>query len=278
VEHARACLTTVVLAVFLLAGPSRPASPDVSLDLGRLKSPSVKKSATYRPLPLAFEPDNGIGFVSRGEGYGLFLGSRGLTMTVAREDQGSAGRRARKPRAVDVLRLMFEGSTRGAGLFGLEQQPGRSHYFIGNDPGRWRTNVPQYARVQWRDVYPGIDVVFYGKEHELEYDVVVAPGADPRKVVLRFEGAKKLSLTDEGDLRVTLRHGGEVVQRRPRVYQEVDSRPQEVAGRYVLGDRKVRFELARFDPTLPIVIDPTLFYAPDAGTSSARRAPRVRPR
>ena len=106
-------------------------------------------------------------------------------------------------------------------MVGREEFPGRSHYFIGNDPRRWRTDVPQYARVEYQDGYPGVSLTYYGNQTQLEYDFVVSPGSDPRRIRLGFEGAREIHVDAEGNLVLSL-PGGEVVEKAPAVYQEID--------------------------------------------------------
>ena len=136
--------------------------------------------------------------------------------------------------------------------------PGKAHYFIGNDPTKWRTHVPTFGRVHYRDVYPGIDLTFYGNQRQLEYDFIVGPGADPRRISLQFAGADAIAVEATGDL--VLRTGAEAIrQHRPQIYQEIDGRRQPIAGRYVLrGPSQVGFDVADYDRSRPLVIDPTL--------------------
>ena len=137
----------------------------------------------------------------------------------------------------------------------------RANYFIGNDPDKWRTNVPTYAKVQYQDVYPGVDLVYYGNQRQLEYDLVVGPGADPAAIALSFEGVKGLRIDAQGDL-VLDTPGGEVRQHKPLVYQEVDGVRREIAGAYVLNaERQVGFQVAAYDASQPLIIDPVLVYS-----------------
>ncbi|TMI11754.1 MAG: hypothetical protein E6H40_03915, partial [Betaproteobacteria bacterium] len=137
----------------------------------------------------------------------------------------------------------------------------------GKDPAKWRTNVPTYAKVHYRAVYPGIDLVYYGNQRQLEYDFVVAPGADPNRIVLGFQGAERLEINAEGEL--VLHAGGEVIhQRVPVIYQEIDGVRTKIEGRYVLKDaHRVGFQVAAYDPSRPLVIDPTLVYSTYLGGS-----------
>jgi hypothetical protein len=168
-----------------------------------------------------------------------------------------------------VLRMGLVGAARKPLVSGLEELPGKANYFIGNDPAKWRTNVPTYAKVHYREVYPGIDLVYYGNQRSLEYDFVVAPGADPRKIALSFKGAERLEIDAQGDL-VLHTMGGIIRQHKPVIYQEVDGVRQEVAGGYVRkGKNRIGFKVAAYDSSRPLVIDPILSYSTYLGGGSS---------
>src|SRR5882672_6479114 len=146
----------------------------------------ARLNESYGKLPLHFEANRGqtdkdVRFLSRGPGYGLYLTAGEAVLVLSKH--------ADTKRV--ALRMSLVGAARKPLVSGLEEQPGKANYFIGKDPAKWRTNVPTYAKVHYHDVYPGIDLVYYGNQRQLEYDFVVAPGADPRKVVLAFKGADK---------------------------------------------------------------------------------------
>ena len=150
-------------------------------------------------------------------------------------------------------------ANRGSEAAGRDALPGKSHYLIGSDPAKWRTNVPTYAKVGYEDVYPGVDLVYYGNQGQLEYDFVVAPGADPRVITLAFDGARDVHIDARGELVLGV-DGGEIRQHKPVVYQEMAGFRQEVAGGYVMkGKRQVGFRLAEYDRNLPLIIDPYWF-------------------
>jgi hypothetical protein len=141
---------------------------------------------------------------------------------------------------------------------GLEELPGKANYFIGSDPAKWRTNIPTYAKVHYRDVYLGIDLLYYGNQRQLEYDFVVAPGADPKKIVLGFEGADKLEIDAQGDL-VLHTADGQIRQKKPLIYQEVDGVRTEIEGSYILkGANRFGFTVAAYDVNRPLIIDPVV--------------------
>src|SRR6185295_19220004 len=145
----------------------------------------ARVSESYGKLPLQFEANRGqthkdVHFLSRGPGYNLYL-TAGEAVLVLSKPAADAKRVA--------LRMSLVGSARKPPVSALDELPGKANYFIGKDRSKWRTNVPTYAKVHYRNVYPGIDLVYYGNQRQLEYDFVVAPGADPKKIVLSFKGA-----------------------------------------------------------------------------------------
>ena len=154
----------------------------------------VRVNKSYGTLPLSFEANQGqtdaqAKFFSRGPGYSLFLTS---TEAVLALTQGPEETRARvpppDPGSPAVLRMKLAGANRNSHVTGLEELPGKVNYFIGNDPKKWRTNVAAYAKVKYEDVYPGVDLVYYGNQQQLEYDFIVAPGAEPKAITMSFEG------------------------------------------------------------------------------------------
>ncbi len=150
---------------------------------------------------------------------------------------------------------------------GREELPGKSHYFIGNDPKKWRTDVPQYARVEYQDVYPGVSLTYYGNQGQLEYDFVVSPGGDPRRIRLGIEGAEEIHVDAEGNLVLSL-PGGEVVEHAPVVYQEFGGGRKVVDGRFILKSRReVGFEVGAYEANRPLVVDPVLVYSTYLGGS-----------
>ncbi len=156
---------------------------------------------------------------------------------------------------------------RGRVREGENELAGKANYLVGDDPSKWRTDVPTYARVRYADVYPGVDLVYYGNQRQLEYDFRVAPGADPRAVSLRFDGADKLDVDANGDLLLKL---GESVVRQPKpfVYQEVAGARREVEAGYALdADGRVRFAVGEYDRGATLVIDPVLVYSTYLGGS-----------
>lgn len=208
-------------------------------------------------LPLVFEPNQGqaapeVKFLGRNSRYTLRLGSTEVAFCGTRSGAS--------------LRMRLERGNRRASLEGLDPLPGKSFYYVGHDPSRWQTRISQYARVRYRDVYPGIDMVLYGNAGELEYDLIVAPHADVNRLRMSFEGARKLSVEANGDLRIES-PSGVLWQRKPLVYQEDGGTRRPVGGSYVVEGREVRFAVEDYDAALRLVIDPAIVYATYFGGS-----------
>jgi len=170
--------------------------------------------------------------------------------------------------SADVLRMKLVGANPMAKLMGLEELPGKANYFIGNDPNKWRTNVSTYARVRVHDVYPGVDLVYYGNQRQLEHDFVVVPGADPSSITIGFEGAEKLSLDSQGNLVLAIKDG-EVRFRKPLAYQELSGLRRSIAaGYFIKSANEAAFQVGAYDTSRPLIIDPVLAYSTYLGGSS----------
>ena len=167
-----------------------------------------------------------------------------------------------------VVRIALRGAASSPSIEGVDRLPAKSNYFIGNDPNRWRTEVPNYARIELKNVYPGIDLIYHGVERgQLEYDFRLAPGADPKLVRLSFKGGKRLALDRDGNLVVSVGNS-KLIERAPVIYQGDGGERRTVAGRWVLrGADTAGFRLARYDRRRPIVIDPVLVYSSYLGGS-----------
>jgi hypothetical protein len=239
-------------------------------------------SETYGRLPLHFEANRGqthedVRFLARGSGYSLYLtaGEAVLVLTkpnadAKRELRSTSERLSTQVRATPVVvRMSLVDAAPTPLVSGLDELPGKANYFVGNDPAKWRTNVSTYARVHYREVYPGIDLVYYGNQRQLEYDFVVAPGADPKRITLGFDGAQRLEIDAEGAL-VLHAAGGTVRQRKPVMYQEIVGARTPIEGGYVLkGANRVGFEVAAYDSARPLTIDPVLIYSTYLGGSGS---------
>lgn len=245
-------LLAVVIALTLAVAP-----------LATARDGGGETTAVAWSLPLAFEENvgqasDGVRFLARGPGYGLQLSDREAVLTLGRADDRH-----------DALAMRLRGANRAPRVRGEERHPGVSNYFIGSDPARWRTGVAHFGRVRYERVYPGVDLVYYGRDGRLEYDFVVAPGADPGVIRIEYAGAKAIRVDADGDLVLTLDHG-EVRHHAPVVYQDVDGERQAVAGRFVLGKRgRVGIEVGDYDRRTPLVVDPVLSYATYLGGNAS---------
>jgi hypothetical protein len=229
----------------------------------------TKRATKYGNLPVAFEPNTGqtdarVRFLARGGGITAFFTDTEVALVLSRNHDSKqlvvADQKRIPPSEMEhtVVRMKLENANRPRHEIGLEKLPGVSNYFIGNNPAKWHTNVPQYARIQYEGVYPGINLVWYGSQGNLEFDFVVSRGADPRQIQITYEGAYSLAVVSNGDLvlRTAL---GEMRTRKPRVYQEIDGGLTEVAARYaIMAHNRIRFDLARYDRQRQLRIDPVV--------------------
>src|SRR5947208_7962193 len=214
----------------------------------------VTVQEAYGKLPLHFEANQGqtasqVKFLSRGPGYTLFLTPTEAVLALKQakgEDSLRATRHALREDDPTVLRMKIEGANPSPPATGLDPLPGIVNYFIGDDPAQWRTNVPTYAKVRYDGLYPGVDLVYYGTQRQLEYDFVVRPGADPSSIELSFQGADRLEVDAQGDLMVHTAAGA-IRMRKPVIYQEVGGVRREISGGYVLmGLQRVGFQLTTY--------------------------------
>ncbi|HEY0101502.1 MAG TPA: SBBP repeat-containing protein, partial [Pyrinomonadaceae bacterium] len=262
----------------------------------------------YGRMELSFEANRGqtaapVNFLARGAGYTLFLkpaeavfvmtpqgGRRKAHHDVSRERtqaiedvninttarSNNTAKRARQhiePEPQTTFSMKLLGARADAPVESADELAGKVNYFYGNDPAKWRTDIPTFGRVRYKEVYPGIDVVYYGNQRQLEYDFVVAPGSDARAVSLEFAGADKLEVDEGGDLLLTV--GKEVVrQLKPVIYQETAGGARRaVEGGYVLqAGGRVGFRVGEYDASRPLVVDPVLVYSTYLGGNSTDAA------
>lgn len=238
-------------ALFFLAS-SAAASTD---GLAKAEKPQVQE--LYGRLPLHFVANEGqaparVKFYAKSGPLTFSFAPEGLSLHSARGDGAP-------------VRLTPLGMRRGVELTGQEPQAGKVHYFLGNDPKKWRTNLPTYQAVLYREAYAGIDLKFYGTGRQLEYDIIVKAGADPGRVQFQYEGIKGLALTETGDLVITLADGGELLQKKPLIYQEIAGQRQPREGCFKVarvGDHwRYGFQVASYDRKHSLIIDPVLVYS-----------------
>ena len=220
-------------------------------------------SENYGKLPLSFEPNMGqsaedVKFLSRGSGYTVFLTATEAVFSLRRVHHSpNAASRA-------VLRMEFAGANQDAPVEGQQPLPGIVNYMIGNDRNKWHTDIPTFRQVRYSNTWPGVDMVWYGTQNQLEYDFVIKPGSAANvvsQIRLSFAGADKLHIDETGDLLLRV-NGEEMVQSAPVVYQDGDQGRVTVSGKYVLkGAHEVGFEVGPYDVNKPLVIDPILVYS-----------------
>jgi uncharacterized protein (TIGR03437 family) len=216
-------------------------------------------------LPLSFETNRGqtdpsVKFLSRGDGYVLFLSKNSAVFKL----------RSSRDKSSSVVRMKLAGANSRAEISGGEALPGTANYFIGNDPAKWIEGLVTYAQVNERQVYDGVDLVYYGAQRQLEYDFVVAPGADPKQIALEFSGAK-LTLDRDGDLLLapaSTLAGAPLRLRKPVIYQMSGDKKEFIAGGYTLNRNRVRFNVGTYDHNRALVIDPVLTYLTYIGGSN----------
>jgi hypothetical protein len=257
----------VLAAAGLLAATS-PHLPNRAASRATTASTRVADRARgeFARLPLQFEANTGqtdsrVRFLSRGPGYTMFLGQQEAVVALSPS----------RPNGVSqVVRLRLSGANPDAPVVGESPLSGTTNHFIGSDASKWRTDVPTYARVRYDDVYDGIDLVYYGNQQQLEYDFVVAPGADPSQIGLAFPGAPDARVDEHGDL--VLSAGSDALRmRKAVVYQDADDGRVMIEARYAPRGAIVGFELGEYDRTRPLVIDPVLAYSTYMGGSYDER-------
>jgi uncharacterized repeat protein (TIGR01451 family) len=250
----------------------------------------------FAGLPLMFEPNLGQGnldpsdtrakFVAQGSGYSLFLGSEGAILNLRNasashsagngaKDQSAKDRASQSTSQIESVQMKLAGANPNASVTAENLLPGKSNYLIGNDPAKWKRGVPQFARVRYENVYPGINLVFYGNQGRLEYDFQVAPGSNPQQAELEFDASKHLELKDgalvikNSATKSEKKSQNEIVRlEAPQVYQEIAGRRQPVEGRLVLrGAHRVGFAIGNYDHSRELVIDPVFSFATYFGGS-----------
>ena len=277
----RVCLSLVplllspVLQISLLAQNSK--IPNISSS----SSTGSPLTASFEEAPLSFEENQGqsnpgVKFLSHGNGYSLYLTDSAAVLVLAKHENHSKIP-GRNSVTGDVIRMELSGARPDLRVSSADELPGKANYFIGNDPSKWRAGIPTYAKVRYEDVYPGIDLVYYGNQRNLEYDFIVSAKVDPSLVRLRFQGAERLSVTSSGDLAIRGRNG-EIAFHKPVVYQMKDGIRESVEGRFRrLDGNSIGFRLASYDHTRAVVIDPALAYSTYLGGSGPCLNPGLSP-
>ncbi len=286
------CLLSSSIAV-AVPPPRQIAPPPPATEVAPA---AAQQRAAYAQLSLAFEENRGqadpaVKFLARGAGYTAFLTATETVVVLApaarksdlarrhglvgeRRDELVTTPAADAPQPA-VVRMSLASANPRPRLAGQQQLPGVANYFIGRDPSRWRTDVPTYASVAVDDVYPGIGMVYYGSGRQLEYDFVVAPGADPSRVRLVFEGVDSLRVDARGDLVMAVA-GRELRMREPVSYQTIAGVRRTIASQYTImpaatpaARPQVAFAVGAYDRAHPLIIDPVVAYTAVLGGTQA---------
>jgi Bacterial Ig-like domain (group 3)/Beta-propeller repeat len=248
----------------------------------RLAPASASLLQAYGQLPISFEANAGetasqVQYLAHGSGYALFLTSTSAVLSL--ENSGTNAANASKPPTTVMrsapttvtglaLRMNLVGGNPNAAVLGLDKLPGTSNYFIGNDPSQWHTGIANYTKVEYQNAYAGVNLIYYGNQQQLEYDFVVAPGADPGSIRFAVQGADSLSIDDKGNL-ILHTAIGDVLEHAPVIYQDIGGVRQAVAGQFVLlGNKEVGFQIGAYDASFPLTIDPVLSYSTYLGGST----------
>lgn len=284
-------LVCALVTSFGLAKRKPSSAPRVATDEPTTKPSSEaghpRLALEYGTLPLSFEANQGqtdplVQFVSHGTGYTLFLTKDEAVIQMQQQDSTTVALqkmtpkkrkmfesrkfyrgspRSRKSRKTQTVRVTVDGANPNPSVDSLEELPGKTNYFIGNDPKKWRTGIPTFERVKYSEIYPGIDLVYYGKQRQLEFDFVVAAGADPGKIGLKIQTDGRLVLTKDGNLRINT-VGNWFEMRHPEIYQVENGKRRLVAGKFVVrNDHSIGFQIGNYDHQQQLIIDPALAYS-----------------
>ena len=294
--YAVCVLVVAAMAAALLAVSHQPRSQQSRVAKSALSASSLSKTISpaarnrlqtaYATLPLAFEPNQGqtdaqVKYMARGNGYTLFLTNQDAVFAFHSKTSANqlrmrgraamahaSGAPVAKEKPPAVIRMRLVGENCSAQITAADRLPGRSNYYLGNDPKKWQTNVSQYARVAYKNIYPGINLAYYGEQNKLEFDFIVAPESSPVSIDFAFSGAKRLATDTSGNLIVSST-AGDVVLHKPVAYQQQNGSRQLVDARFVLkGKDQVSFDLGSYDHSRELVIDPTVTYSTYLGGTS----------
>jgi len=262
-------VTTFILtvALFTIYFTLRPKSSDNK----PIAANPPSSAETYGAIPLHFQPNVGqaaeqIKFLSRGKGYTLLLAPDGAVLEL----QNQTKIKDEQPKT-ERLKMKIVGANTDTKITSEGELEGKSNYIVGNNPKGWKTDIANFSRIRYTEIYDGVDLIYYGNQRDLEYDFVVAPNVSPDKIALEFDGADEMQIAENGDL-VFKFEGGELRQHKPIVYQEINGERREIAAAYSIQNpkskiqnQKLGFEIGEYDANLPLTIDPVLSYSTFAG-------------
>ena len=245
------------------------------------KLETLRNFENYGNIPLFFEAnqgqtDNRVKYLSRGQDFTLFLTSDEAVLSLKSKATKNSSTEGEKdnfsgsgvfPKTINnrpksaVLRMRLIDTNPNSEITGIEKLQGKSNYFIGNNPNNWRTNLDNYAKVQYKNIYPGIDLVYYGNKQKLEYDFVISPGSDPEKIKMSFIGTDRILIDEKGDLNLYIDQD-QLTFLSPVIYQETADGKKYIPGNFkILSENQVGFEVKNYDPNPAVVIDPVLIYS-----------------
>lgn len=273
--HQSAALILAIATLFSAVVPNtHPVVRPVAVQNPVEKATS---SEALNSVPANFEANRGqadadVKFVGRGNGFGVLLKADGAVLALQNRKQGSADKSALRGKQspdeslpAHLVTMKLDGANSTAFVSGVQEQTARANYFIGDDPSKWVRGVETYSGVLYSSVYRGVDLMFHSNEQQLEYDFMVAPGADADEIRLRFDGVERVTLANEGTL-ILKTPAGELRHQRPVAYQEkAGARIPVTADFKKLGDGTIGFQVGSYDQALPLVIDPVLVYSTYVG-------------
>jgi len=252
----------------------------VAISIGSIRqfqvgeNPKIASAATetepgrnFGNIPLHFESnvgqaDDDVRFLSRGRGYTVLLTDDEVVLAL---DHPAA--KDKNPKT-DLLRMKIVGANSEPTITSEGPLAGKTNYIVGENPNDWKTDVANFSKIRYEAIYDGVDAVFYGNQHHLEYDFIVAPNASPDKIALKFDGASEMKVAENGDL-IFRFDDRELRQLKPVVYQETGGERKEIAARYKIKDQEVGFEVGDYDKSQPLIIDPVLSYSTFLGGSGS---------
>ncbi|MBC8182391.1 SBBP repeat-containing protein [candidate division KSB1 bacterium] len=223
-----------------------------------------------KTMPLRFEKNMGqtaesVQFISHGLDYTLFLTPNQSVFSL----QHCAKKNLNTTLKKTSIRMTIEDANPDAEITGINEQDCKTNYFIGSDATNWRTNIPNYEKIIYKEIYDGIDLVYHGTKGKLEYDFIVKPGADPNKIALNFDGEEEQRFDEQGNL-ILKTELGDVSFLEPMIYQEIDGDRQMIPGNYCWdSNNRVTFQVEEYDKTETLVIDPMVIFATYVGGSES---------
>ena len=265
--------TSTTPAEFSTADISATTTPTIPAEID--PAFKVQALAAFSKMPLVFIQNAGqveskFKFYEQGSTHATYFAPDGVYIVLSKDGTGQAVSDgappfAAKPRVTEIVKLTPVNAKQNPEIVAEAKQPGVVNYYIGNDPKAWKEGLATYQSVRYSEIYPGVDMRYYGDNSQLVYDVIVKPGADPRQVQFEYEGIQNMQVGANGDLEITLAQGS-IIQKKPFIYQEVNGQRVAVDGRFdVRAERSGKytygFQFASYDTSRELVIDPTIVYS-----------------